>query len=63
MLVSQCNLEKYISTISQMKDPGKYQYQVVSVPTAEAYGVSFFLEKSYENFAAGKHTLSQDGIE
>ncbi|MFH1207288.1 MAG: hypothetical protein V1668_01640 [Patescibacteria group bacterium] len=62
MLVSQCSLQAYIPTIGQMKDPGEYQYQVVSVPTNDGYGISFTLEKSYENFPAGRHLLTQDGI-
>ena len=62
MLVSQCSLQAYLPTIGQMKDPGKYQYQVVSVPTSEAYSIAFSLEKSYDNFTAGRHTLTQDGI-
>ncbi len=62
MAVSQCNLGQYIPTIGQMKDPGKYQYQVTGVPGAESYAITFTLEKSYDNFAAGRHVLSQDGI-
>lgn len=62
MPVSQCNLKAYIPTIGQFKDPGKYQYIVATTPSDEGYAVSFTLEKSYDNFSAGQHQLTQDGI-
>ncbi|MFA5052310.1 MAG: hypothetical protein WC544_04625 [Patescibacteria group bacterium] len=62
MLASQCDLQTYIPTISQIKDPGKYQYQITGVPDDSSYAVTFHLEKSYDNFSAGKHVLSEDGI-
>ncbi len=61
-LVSSCNLGSYVPTIKQMTDPGKYSYVVSAVPTAETYEVTFTLEKSYESFAAGRHTVSPSGI-
>ncbi len=63
MLVSQCSLGEYYSTINQLEDPGKYQYKVSTVPTENEYGITFTLEKDYQNLTAGEHLLTQDGIQ
>lgn len=44
-LASKCNLSQYLPNISSIKDPGKYSYQVKSVPDKENYVISFSLEK------------------
>ncbi|MDD5040085.1 MAG: hypothetical protein PHY34_02960 [Patescibacteria group bacterium] len=62
MVVSQCNLGTYISSIAEIKDPGKYRYTVSEVPAADKYGVTFQLEKEYQDLSAGKHVLSPSGI-
>jgi hypothetical protein len=61
-LVSQCNLKQYLSSIVQFRDPGKYEYSVSQVPSEESYEITFYLEKSYNDLKAGKHTLSPAGI-
>lgn len=61
-LVSQCNLTTFIPAISQLKDPGKFSYKISQVPTDENYVVTFYLEKQYGAFKAGKHTVSPAGI-
>jgi len=61
-LVSQCNLKQYLSSITQFRDPGKYEYSVNQVPSEESYEITFYLEKSYNDLKAGKHTLSPAGI-
>jgi len=63
MLVSQCNLKQFIPTISQIKDPGSNTYKVTGVPGDQGFAISFTLEKAYGNLAAGKHTLTQNGIQ
>jgi len=62
MTASQCNLKNYIPSINQFKDPGRYQYLVSKVPSEDGYEITFYLEKSYYNLEAGKHTLSPQGI-
>jgi len=61
-LVSQCNLKRYLPSISQFGDPGENNYVVSQVPTGDSYEITFYLEKSYYNLRAGKHTLSPQGI-
>jgi len=61
-LVSQCNLSKYLPSIATMADPGEFRYVVSTVPGAEEYAITFTLENSFDNFAAGQHVLSQAGI-
>ena len=61
-LASQCNLSKYIPTIANIKDPGKYTYQVSVVPTEDNFEIRFTLENSYESYLAGVHSLSPSGI-
>jgi len=62
-LVSQCNLSKYIPTINSLKDPGKFNYAVSTVPTEEDYQITFTLENSYDSYQSGKHTVSPVGIQ
>ena len=62
MLVSQCNLKKYLPTINQFSDPGKYSYVVSQVPNDESFQITFTLEKDYDSFRAGSHTLTPTGI-
>ncbi|MFH1366929.1 MAG: hypothetical protein ABIH38_02975 [Patescibacteria group bacterium] len=61
-LVSACDLSAYLANIAQIKDPGKYQYQVTKVPGEKDFEVTFTLEKGYDRLAKGKHTLSAEGI-
>ena len=61
-LVSACDLSAYLGNISQIKDPGKYQYQVTKVPGEKDFEVTFTLEKGYGGLIKGKHTLSAEGI-
>ena len=61
-LVSQCNLKQYMPTIVSLIDPGKYSYTVSVVPGRDTYTITFQLENSYNNFAAGRHTLTPNGI-
>jgi len=61
-LVSTCNLTQYLPSISSIKDPGKYSYQVKSVPDKENYVIKFTLEKDYKGLAAGQHILDANGI-
>jgi len=64
-IVSQCNLANYLPGIRSVIDPvskGSSKYVISSVPNEESFEVTFFLEKSYGNFKAGKHILSPDGI-
>jgi len=61
-LASQCNLKTYLSSIASFKDPGKYRYSMSTVPSDEAYAVSFTLEKSYGTLNAGTHVLTPQGI-
>lgn len=63
LLVSQCNLEDYLNNISDLKDPGKFNYQVTKVPNQDEYEITFRLEKSYYSLKAGNHILSQNGIQ
>jgi hypothetical protein len=63
MLLSQCNLSKYIPTIAELRDPGRYTYTVSQAPTDQSYTISFYLEKQSGSLKAGKHTLGPAGIE
>lgn len=63
MLVSQCNLSKYLPLIIEMKDPGKNSYIVSKVPSIDEFEVVFQLENSYGSLIAGQHILSQNGIQ
>lgn len=61
-LVSSCALALYLPGIVQLKDPGSNDYKISQVPDDTDYGVSFSLERGYEDLAKGKHVLSKDGI-
>ncbi len=60
--VNKCNLSKYLPTIANIADPGKFHYVVSEVPTEENYTVTFTLENSYDTYQAGQHQLSAAGI-
>lgn len=60
--VSTCTLAQYLPTIASLKDPGSFKYAVSSVPDDTNFGVSFTLERGYENLAKGKHVVTKDGI-
>ncbi|MFH0804815.1 MAG: hypothetical protein V1916_01310 [Patescibacteria group bacterium] len=61
--VSSCNLKQYFPTLGQLQDPGKLAYTVSKAPSEEGYEVTFTLEYAYGSLAAGRHTLSPDGIQ
>lgn len=61
-LVSQCTLAPYLPEIPQLRDPGRFRYEVTTVPGAEDYGISFTLEKRRGTLQAGTHTLTHAGI-
>ena len=60
---SACTLTTYLPTIAQLIDPSGGQYLVTVVPSKDAYGVGFTLERSYDGLKKGEHTLSQAGIQ
>lgn len=60
--VKQCNLSKYISTISTFQDPGEFSYLISVRPTDDDYAVTFTLENSYDSLQSGQHVLSSAGI-
>lgn len=62
-LVSQCSLKSYLDKIDTITDPGSGQYLVTKVPDDAGYEMSFTLERGYGEYKAGKHTLTQDGIQ
>ena len=59
---SLCNLQKYLPSISDFRDPSGGNYTIITVPTEDNYEITFHLERSYGEFRAGKHTLSPSGI-
>lgn len=61
--VSQCSLKEYLDKIDTITDPGTGQYVVTKVPSDAAYEITFTLERTYGEYNAGKHTLTQDGIQ
>lgn len=61
-LVNTCKLEKYLPEISQVKDPGKFEYKVVKTPDNESYAIEFKLEKGIGSFKKGTYTLTPEGI-
>lgn len=60
--VARCELSQYLPAITTLKDPGRFSYAVARVPDDTDYQVTFTLERGYDNLAAGKHTVSRDGI-
>lgn len=62
-LVHQCALKDYLDKIDTITDPGAGQYVVTKAPNAEGYEITFTLERAYGEYKAGKHTLTQDGIQ
>lgn len=63
VLVSTCKLQTYVSDITTLLDPGKNQYVVTGVPDNDSYEVTFVLERGYGTLTAGKHTVSELGIQ
>lgn len=61
-LVSSCALTTYLPNIAVLKDPGSGTYKVTRVPDDTDYGVSFTLERGYEDLLKGAHVVSKDGI-
>ncbi len=60
--VSSCALATYLPGITKLKDPGSDDYTVSQVPDDTNYGVTFSLERGYEDLAKGNHVLTKDGI-
>lgn len=60
--VASCSFSDVLPRLGEIKDPSRYAYLVSSVPDREDFGISFTLERGYGNLAAGKHTLTKDGI-
>jgi len=60
--VSHCNLQKYLPNIANFRDPTGGNYVVTVLPSQDNYEILFHLEKNYDEFRAGKHTLSPAGI-
>ncbi len=63
MAVNSCNLSVYLPAIKSFRDPSSGSYIVSQVPSDSGYQITFSLEKSYDSFRAGPHTLSQNGIQ
>jgi len=62
---SQCSLANYLPNIRNLKDPlasNKFQYLVSQVPSEDNYEITFYLEKDYQEFKAGRHILTPEGI-
>jgi prepilin-type N-terminal cleavage/methylation domain-containing protein len=59
---SNCSLTEYWPAIAQLEDPGSFEYLVTIVPEEKNYEVSFRLERDYDRLAAGRHTVSPEGI-
>lgn len=60
--VATCAIGTFVPTISTLTDPGRFDYRVEQVPDGTNFVIGFTLERSYDSLAAGKHTLSKDGI-
>lgn len=60
--VRTCNLVQDVQGIATLRDPQTTDYLVTKVPDASTYEISFTLERGTSTFAAGKHTLTPDGI-
>lgn len=57
----KCSLPT-MTKLEPVQDPGSYKYLVTRVPDKDSFGVSFRLERSYNNLTAGTHILSPSGI-
>lgn len=60
--VARCNFSRIQWSSEMMRDPGRYTYKIVTVPTATSYGIVFTLERSHDRLAKGSHTLTPEGI-
>lgn len=59
---AKCTLPSTVNGLSEIADPGKHSYIVTRVPDKDDFNVRFTLERGYNNYAAGAHTLSRSGI-
>ena len=62
-VASACALEKYLPDVAARKDPGNFLYTVSTVPTKDSYEITFTLEHGNATLPAGKHTVSDNGIQ
>lgn len=61
-LMSSCSVTTVLTPIAQLKDPGRFTYQVVDVPDTDSFAIAFTLEQGYGSLGRGSHVLTQDGI-
>lgn len=61
--VADCEFPPYGKTLAAVRDPGRYSYRVVAVPTAVSYGISFVLERDHQSIRKGRHVLTEAGIQ
>jgi len=61
-LMSSCSVTPLLASISQLKDPGRFTYQVLDVPDTDSFAIAFTLEQGHGSLARGSHVLTQDGI-
>lgn len=60
-LAEKCSLPT-LTGLEPIQDPGRYKYLVKRIPDKDSFGITFRLERSYNNLMAGTHTLSPSGI-
>lgn len=60
-LLASCNFSRISKQLS-LRDPGDGNYRVSVAPTETTFEITFALERSHDGLAAGRHTLTPDGI-
>ncbi len=63
MVTTTCGLPTLTGLEDELRDPGRFSYQLSRVPDAENFGIRFQLEREYGTLAAGTHVLTKDGIQ
>ncbi|MFH0853652.1 MAG: type II secretion system protein [bacterium] len=61
--INDCGLGRYLSGADSLKDPSRFAYTITQVPDEDNYRVQFTLERQYGTLAAGKHILTEAGIQ
>lgn len=60
-VLAGCNFSR-IRTRPLLQDPGDGSYRISIVPSETTFEITFALERSHDGLAAGRHTLSPEGI-
>lgn len=61
-LLETCNFGRIGYSARSLRDPGSGTYRIKTPPTETTFAITFALERSHGQLAAGEHTLTEKGI-